>query len=451
MLELSAEQERARTAILNWYRSSDRKPLFYLAGYAGSGKSSTITAVTESIKGTILYAAPTGKAALVMARKGCTGARTLHSLIYTPGGMSGNREQVEKLRELRNDPTRSDLRTELLAEFKAEIDTLAQLSLDQNEAEKADNTRRKLLLQTALKTNLANIKELVSVNPIFQLNEESAVKDAKLLVIDEISMCNKDTVADAISFGVPILAMGDPGQLAPIRGESYLGDLKPDFFLSEIHRQAKESPIIYLATLARQGKRLPLGDHGNCKVSRFITEEEAMGVDQIIVGRHVTRWATNDKVRGLLGYSGILPNPGEKVICRNNNRELGLLNGDMFTTVSCSPAPRWDDKRQGQWNDNFHKCFIRVKNETTSVAVKAHMDYFLPDERDPMRRQEPNPYLKKNAECFDLGHAITCHSAQGSQWDSVFIRDESTYFRGQEANWLYTAVTRAAERVVVRV
>lgn len=50
---------------------------------------------------------------------------------------------------------------------------------------------------------------------------------------------------------------------------------------------------------------------------------------------------------------------------------------------------------------------------------------------------------------FDYGYALTCHKSQGSQWPNVMVFDESRSFREDAAKWLYTAVTRAADRVTV--
>ena len=47
------------------------------------------------------------------------------------------------------------------------------------------------------------------------------------------------------------------------------------------------------------------------------------------------------------------------------------------------------------------------------------------------------------------GYALTVHKAQGSQWDEVVLFDESFAFREHAARWLYTGLTRAAERITV--
>lgn len=56
---------------------------------------------------------------------------------------------------------------------------------------------------------------------------------------------------------------------------------------------------------------------------------------------------------------------------------------------------------------------------------------------------------RRNADEFTYGWALTCHKAQGSQWDDLLVFDESSVFREDSRKWLYTAVTRAAERITV--
>ena len=50
---------------------------------------------------------------------------------------------------------------------------------------------------------------------------------------------------------------------------------------------------------------------------------------------------------------------------------------------------------------------------------------------------------------FDYGYALTTHKAQGSEWPGVYIVDDSSVFRADAHRWLYTALTRASERVLV--
>jgi len=81
-------QDQALKAVAAWLKAGPGRgntpPIFRLFGYAGTGKTTLARHVAEDVNGKVLYAAFTGKAALVMRRKGCDGASTIHSLIYRP-------------------------------------------------------------------------------------------------------------------------------------------------------------------------------------------------------------------------------------------------------------------------------------------------------------------------------------------------------------------------------
>ena len=102
----SETQATAIAQVVDWFenRTKDQQ-VFRVFGYAGTGKTTiTRSAIAElGLDGGVLYAAFTGKAALVMTRKG-TPAQTIHSLIYrvseaTPEEIEKAREELAKLRE----------------------------------------------------------------------------------------------------------------------------------------------------------------------------------------------------------------------------------------------------------------------------------------------------------------------------------------------------------------
>ena len=69
-----------------------------------------------------------------------------------------------------------------------------------------------------------------------------------------------------------------------------------------------------------------------------------------------------------------------------------------------------------------------------------------------MPRMKSEDWVAKvNNECVDFGWAITCHVSQGSQWDDVLVYDESMVFREDARKWLYTATTRASERLTIMI
>ena len=64
--------------------------------------------------------------------------------------------------------------------------------------------------------------------------------------------------------------------------------------------------------------------------------------------------------------------------------------------------------------------------------------------------EEEIPYtLRRDSDEFDFGYALTVHKAQGSQWNDMVLFDESWAFREHRSRWLYTGITRAAERITI--
>jgi exodeoxyribonuclease-5 len=75
--------------------------------------------------------------------------------------------------------------------------------------------------------------------PTFDLWDEAPASKAKLIIIDECSMVDAELARDLMSFGVPLLVLGDPAQLPPIQGGGFFTSTKPDAMLTEVHRQAR--------------------------------------------------------------------------------------------------------------------------------------------------------------------------------------------------------------------
>ena len=137
-----------------------------------------------------------------------------------------------------------------------------------------------MLWRAMIRTREEAIKEMH--RPTFVLNSEGPVRDADLIVLDEVSMVNETMAADLMSFGKPILVLGDPGQLPPIKGEGAFTQAVPDVMLTEIHRQAEGSAIIRLATMAREGKFIPFGTYSD---SVFKMHKSDLGPEGFVAGR----------------------------------------------------------------------------------------------------------------------------------------------------------------------
>ena len=163
------------------------------------------------------------------------------------------------------------------------------------------------------------------------MNPSSPVTDADLLIVGEGGMVGAEMGRDLLSFGVPLLTLGDTAQLPAIGDVGFFTNRKPDFQLTEIHRQALGSPVIQLATRARQERPLRLGEHGDSAVvsGKDVSVREMLNFDQVICGTHRTRHALNREIRNELGYDGLTPERGERVLCLKNQPHKGLRNGTL--------------------------------------------------------------------------------------------------------------------------
>lgn len=271
----------------------------------------------------------------------------------------------------------------------------------------------------------------------FVLDRESAAKDAALLVIDECSMVDEEIGRDLLSFRVPILVLGDPAQLPPVRGAGFFTDAEPDVMLTEIHRQARDNPIIQLATAARSGDQIQFGEYGRSRVVErgTLEEEDILSASQILVGKNATRRAFNAKIRRLLGRDGVFPEEGDRVVCLRNDKTCGIFNGGLFTVLDGMPRPRGRKVGMVLRSDDFP--------DRAAIKVTVLRDFFdgNPDDLDWK--------VRRGSQEFDYGYVLTCHKAQGSQWSDVVIYDESGIFRDEARRWLYTAITRASDRITL--
>lgn len=269
----------------------------------------------------------------------------------------------------------------------------------------------------------------------FELNRKSPVKEASLVIIDECSMVDEKIAKDLLSFNKPILVLGDPAQLPPVKGAGYFTECEPDVMLTEIHRQAEDNPIIYLATEVRKGRVPDFGEYGSSRVVNKLSSKDALNADQIIVGKNDTRHVLNKKIRKMLDIKSILPIVGDKLICLKNDSTLGIFNGGMFSV---------DNIQQNKYEQNFMFMALQGDDENErAVPVKVHKSFFTDEVLTP------NWKTLKDTQEFDYGYAITCHKSQGSQWDNVLIYDESWIFKNDSSRWLYTAITRASESIVL--
>jgi len=279
-------------------------------------------------------------------------------------------------------------------------------------------------------------RESDTEQPSFELWDDAPASKAKLIVIDECSMVDAELGRDLLSFGAPLLVLGDPAQLPPIQGGGFFTNAEPDAMLTEVHRQAQNDPIVRLSMEVREGRRLERGQYGETAVvSRDgLDPERVMAADQVLVGRNNTRRAYNMRIREKQDITDPLPVAGDKLVCLRNNRKKALFNGGLWRVKArAASKSRLVSMRLTPDED------VRAK----PVKVSVRPECFAGGIEDVPWEQR-KPYDE-----FDFGYVLTVHKSQGSQWNDVVLFDESFAFPDSRARWLYTGITRAAKRLTV--
>ena len=67
-------------------------------------------------------------------------------------------------------------------------------------------------------------------------------------------MVDEDLGQDLLSFGTPVLVLGDPAQLPPVKGGGFFTEAEPDIMLTEVHRQAADNPIVRMSMIDPRGR-----------------------------------------------------------------------------------------------------------------------------------------------------------------------------------------------------
>lgn len=388
-MELNEKQKEGLKLAIARYKNEERYTV--IAGYAGTGKTTLVRHIIQEIgidENFVCYAAFTGKAAEVLRSKGNKNAMTLHRLLYD-----------------------------------------------------------------CVPLPRGGFKKI----PVTKL-------DYKIVVVDEVSMAPKTLTDLLLKHDAYVLFLGDPFQLPPINKDedNHLLD-NPHIFLDEIMRQEAESEIIQLTMAIREQKDIQPFDGKDVKI--FNHDKLSTGMmewaDQIICATNRLRFGLNKQMRELKGFEGNYPVEGEKLICLRNywdnlsNKELdpiingtiGYLSNSYETTIQYpkyivrEPTPVLCGNLQldnGDWYKDlvFDKPLIAENVKTFDSATEYRLKKVKVCPQIPME--------------FAFGYAITCHKAQGSQFNKVLVVEESFPFDKEEhARWLYTACTRAVDKLVL--
>ena len=290
----------------------------------------------------------------------------------------------------------------------------------------------------------------------------------ELIIIDEASMISKDIWENLTSYKVPIIAIGDHGQLPPV-GDKFSLMTNPDLTLTQIHRQAENNPIIKLSQYVRQHGHIPFGihdinvnqetgpssfklswnKHPNCKTTfqniNFIKDDVIC-----LCGMNKTRAAINNLIRHkLLHNTRQEPYPNEKIICLKNDYNTKIYNGQISTVDFFSRHTKdlyclsLDFGFEDIIECLAHKyCFGRE-------TYDGSFDMISNRNKDIQKALKGTSFNSVNL--FDFAYCTSVHKSQGSEWDKVVLFEERSGYWDDEfyKRWLYTAVTRAKKKLFV--
>lgn len=387
MILTRKQEEGLRIAI---ERYSHNELWTCIGGYAGSGKSTLVKYIVAALdidEVDVCYIAFTGKASLVLKEKGCPNSMTAHRLLY------------------KSFPRRD-----------GSFAHVPKYPLDYN---------------------------------------------YKLIVVDEISMLPKAIWDLLLSHHIHVIALGDPGQLPPI-GESNGVLDHPHVFLDEIMRQAQESEIIRLTMQIREKK--PLAPFKGNEVQVLNKSEVVSGLytwaDQIIAGKNDTRRSINNLMRQYL-YETTDPMPidGDKMICLRNDWDnpseaddvlVNGLIGSVYNVKELRGLPFIDKAIKADFLPDIYSLLDVDQSPQDLFFRGLQLDHKLITTGESTVnannfRRIPKGIKPKE---FDYGYCITCHKSQGSEYGKVLVFEE--FLRGGDhEKWLYTAATRAKDKLVI--
>ena len=430
--------------------STDR-PVTRLHGYAGTGKTSVVAtqaiAALERQKVSVQVLAPTGKAARVLRAKGLHGAATIHSYLYTPSKRErlAWRDPWDEFME-----AAEGARPKLLPLLVA-IDTAAPETPVDDEWDKIMAVLPKRLAERGTSLREARRFELAfNAAGAIAHYEESGVPAAEVLLVDEASMVSDQVASDLLRTGSRLVFVGDPAQLPPVKAQRSLQAMgAPHHLLTKVHRQKGGSPVLELASEIRKSVMpvVPV-----TKPKRLLSLED---YDQVLCWRNATRERANAEIRRRLGRRDpMMPEAGDRLVCIKNTKSKDenvrqWMNGEQVTVLDAqrSGGKTSDTLALTVMDDDGieHEVFSPAETLAGHKAEQAYLDRSMWGSPDP---------------AWAFGFALTVHKSQGSEWGNILLVDESsdmisltsrregrTAAIDQARQWLYTAITRARDRV----
>lgn len=476
-INLTNDQRYALEKINAFLENKDR--VFILQGYAGSGKTTLLKGIAEYLQnqGTkFQLMAPTGRAAKIINEKTGFESTTIHKGIYS----------FEELIEIKQEENDND------------VSFLYQYKL-RNNPEAFDSV---LLVDEA-----SMVSDILSKGEFFRFGSGYLLKDLfRYARINDFSAKSK------------IIFVGDPAQLPPI-GMNFSPALDADYLatkynleisivtLKEVKRQNSTNGILRAATKIRQCLTSGYFNDFNLKENNedvfstpyadYLAVYKAQKNKKIIIcWKNKTALDLNLAIRKDKFGSDLPIQAADTIIIGGNNYQLGILNGQFAIVAEASPHLETREiafKIKGgntitvelSWR-SISLIIPLENNQSKTVSGYILENYLTGDNYLSSEEQRAlyidfknrHPHLKKGTAEFKeaiindkyincilvkYGYAVTCHKAQGGEWDNAFVfwdRGTESNFNFYEAEhdkigktnpdfyrWAYTAITRASNKL----
>jgi len=476
IIELNDEQKQTLRKINSWVDSNNR--IAILTGRAGTGKTTLLKSVTNLLskrKKSFQLLAPTGRASRILSKKSGQNSQTIHSEIY--------QFNIDKL-NMKKD---NDEQQQSFEEGDFSLDWGIKTS---------ENLAQIYIIDEA---SMIGDRE----KPRGELNFGTGRLLNDLLF--------QTGIIDKKNTNTKILFVGDSMQLPPIKEENsvaldadyllkkYRLDYYPEKFeLTQVMRQAKNSLILSNAEILRD--KISQKDYSPLKikiddnsVSRTTPKRsQNLGIEnndfskRIVVSRsNAAAYGYNKSIRESRfgkNYTEDLM-PDDQVIVTSNNPKYGCYNGDIYTIIEIIESETRPIKlsksvkfkknpekidlffktvviRPIEFDDEkYNKKIIIIENllnkPTTFLSheeiIASRVDWnnrirdLNLDIEAKKRNLLEDEYI--NAVQIKYAYAITCHKAQGGEWENVTVYIEYLLHNDSYYRWLYTAISRSINKL----
>lgn len=448
------EQEKAISMLSDFLLSREQDSIFLLKGYAGTGKTSLLAALVrtmQQLRLRVMLLAPTGRAAKVLSNYAGAPAFTIHRKIYRQKSIT-EMDVFQNNINMRQDTLFIVDEASMIANDAHEqtmfgtgrlLDDLMQyvyscngcrllLVGDTAQLPPIGETESPALSRTMLEGYGMEVMELCLTQVVRQLEESGILWNATMLR----SLIQNDDV-----YAFPKLRGKSFPDIKVLPGNELIEALEQSY-----RNHGTDGTIV----VTRSNKRANIFNNG-IRAQILDCETELSGGDLIMVAKNNYYWTEREQAsNGVTADAMTFIANGDVAIVRRMRNERSFYGFRFADVTLCFPDYDHRELDVTILLDTLQSeapALTRQQQETLFNGVWE--DYpELTNKRDRMKRLRQDIYY--NALQIKYAYAVTCHKAQGGQWEHVYIDQgyineemlSPDYFR-----WLYTAITRATEQV----